>query len=182
MKKKMFSAIMVLFLLAMHGCSLIEENITGASVHNEFQELEPSAWVEYTPLVQEYFYYRTQAVLHNDIDVLWNRYPHLSTGSSVETGVNSESYEVTSLIDVFELIDANVAMEGFGRLRANQVSEQELILLANSGIEYVTHDFDVTGGEILIELHFRYEDNEWVLIKTDEYTLPEYKEFIKNNK
>lgn len=182
MKKRIHSTVIFIFLLGLcGGCSFITGNAAGTSVHNEFEELEPSDWVEYTPLVQEYFYYRTQAVLHNDIAKLWNRYPNLQTGANFEKGVNSEEYELTSLNNGFEILDANVAMEGFGRLRAKQASDDELILLANSGIEYVTENFDVTGGEILIELHFRFEDNEWQLVKTDEYTLPEYKEFIKNN-
>lgn len=34
-------------------------------------------------------------------------------------------------------------------------------------------------GGILIKIFLEQKDNQWTVVKTDEYTLPEYKEWVK---
>jgi hypothetical protein len=40
-------------------------------------------------------------------------------------------------------------------------------------------DFDISGGELLIEVLLQKKDDGWTVVQTDEYTLEEYKEWIK---
>ncbi|KKO52701.1 hypothetical protein [Paenibacillus sp. DMB20] len=50
---------------------------SGSSV---FVEPSPAQWEEYIKVVREYFHLRTKAVLHKDMEILWNRYPDLKKG------------------------------------------------------------------------------------------------------
>ncbi|HHY73624.1 MAG TPA: hypothetical protein GX497_10460 [Bacillus bacterium] len=45
-------------------------------------------------------YYRTQAVIKNDITTLWERYPYLKDNIDRTQGINVEKDEVESLNDV----------------------------------------------------------------------------------
>lgn len=39
--------------------------------------------------VREYFYYRKEAVVKDDVQILWYRYPGLKQGNDFSTGVNA---------------------------------------------------------------------------------------------
>ncbi|MED4532441.1 hypothetical protein ABET51_08550 [Metabacillus fastidiosus] len=56
------------------------------------------------------------------------------------------------------------------------ISEKETIVLVHGGIGYVRNDFTESGGEISIKLFLEREEDRWNIVKTDEYTLAEYKE------
>ncbi|MBP1934225.1 hypothetical protein [Ammoniphilus resinae] len=165
----------VIFMLGIFGLL----GCNASQGQNSFIEPEPSDWVEWIKPVREYMYYRTQAVLQNDVQVLWDRYPLLESSSSRQNGVNTEKYEVESLNDSFKLIDANFSEEGYERIKVKQLSDQEAVILVHGGIGYLRDDFEESGGEILIELYVEEKDHHWTVVKTDEYTLEEYKEWIK---
>ncbi|WP_374724438.1 hypothetical protein [Calidifontibacillus erzurumensis] len=40
-------------------------------------------------------------------------------------------------------------------------------------------DFEETGGEYLMKVFLKRNGEQWDVVKTDEYTLLEYKEWIK---
>lgn len=44
------------------------------------------------------------------------------------------------------------------------------------GITYLRDDFGESGGEYLFKIYLEHKDNRWAVIKTDEYTLHEFKE------
>lgn len=145
-----------------------------------FIEPDSSDWVQYIVPVREYLYYRTNAVLQDNIDVLWKRYPHLKINIDRKTGVNIEKFEVQSLNESFHLIDANFSVEGWERIKIKETNDNQAIVLVHGGIGYLREDFEESGGEILIKLFLEREDDQWIVVKTDEYLLHEYKEWLKN--
>jgi hypothetical protein len=58
------------------------------------------------------------------------------------------------------------------------INENEVIVLVHGSIVYLRNDFDESGGEYLIKVFLKQEDKHWTVVKTDEYTLPEYKEWL----
>lgn len=177
---------MVILCLSLFGCNSNQKNQTPdkqsqvKSGNEGFIEPEPSEWVNYIKPVREYFYYRTNAVLKGDIQILWDRYPDLRNNPDPKTGVNNEKYEVESLHKSFSLIDANFHLESRERMKIKTISEKEVIVLVHGGIGYLRDDFDVSGGEMLIKLFLEHQENQWTVVKTDEYLLHEYKQWIKN--
>lgn len=167
---------MVLTLLL--GC----QNNTNTIVQEGFVEPDPTQWVEYSKPVREYMYYRTQAVVDNDINVLWNRYPALKEQVDNQKGINVEKFEVGSINEGFKLIDANFDMESYEPIKVDVKSEDEVVVLVHGSIVYVRDDFEESGGEYLIELNLQRTDSQWTVVKTDEYTLSEYKEWMKEKK
>lgn len=151
---------------------------SGGSV---FVEPSPAQWEEYIKVVREYFHLRTKAVLHKDMEILWNRYPDLKKGTDSKKGINVEKNDVQNTRD-FNLIDANVQEESHEKIKVREIKENQAIVRAHGSLIYVKDDFDVAGGELLIHLHLERRDGRWTVVKSDEYTLPEYKEWIKNSK
>ncbi|RXT03879.1 hypothetical protein [Ammoniphilus sp. CFH 90114] len=168
------------------GCDSIQETQTQEnpsqvkSDTEEFSEPEPSEWVQYMKPVREYFYYRTHAAVKGDIQILWNRYPDLKNNVDPKTGVNNEEFEVISLRESFTLIDANFDPESYERIKVKMVNDKEVIVLVHGHIGYLRDDFDDSGGEILIKLFLEQKENQWTVVKTDEYLIHEYKEWLKN--
>ncbi len=158
-----------------------EENPSSLTKDLEgFVEPEPTDWVEYSKPVREYMYYRTQAVLNNDINILWEKYPKLMKNSDQKEGVNVEKYEVESLNEGFDLLDANFNIEGYERMKVKTINENEIIVLVHGGIGYLRTDLDESGGEYLIKLYLEDKENQWTVVKTDEYLIHEYKEWLKD--
>jgi hypothetical protein len=184
MKKCLIASLIVMILLSLLGC---QQNKTQSDTSNGkediegFLEPEPSDWVKYIKPVNEYLYYRTQAVVNNDINILWDQYQALKNNIDLNLGVNVEKYEVESLNEGFELIDANFNIESYERIKVKKISDHEVIVLIHSSITYLRDDFEDSGGEYLIKVFLENEDNHWTVVKTDEYTLPEYKEWVKHN-
>ena len=182
MRKYLFGILMAAIVCSLFGCQqnpgetvnqIKEESVAG------FIEPEASDWVKYNKLIMKYMYYRTQAVIHNDISLLWNQYPDLKVDYDFQKGVNVEKYEVESLNKGFKLIDANFSIESRDRLKVKVVNDEEVIVLVRGGIGYVRNDFDESGGELLIEISLKLKNDRWTVVKTDEYTITEYKELIK---
>ena len=124
-------------------------------------------------------YYRTQAVINNDISIIWEIYPELKKNIDLEKGVNVEKHEVESLNQGFDLLDANYNIESYERIKVNAINDNEVIVLVHGNIVYLRNDFDESGGEYLMKVFLILKDNQWTVVKTDEFTLPEYKEWLE---
>lgn len=182
MKNFLIGSLMLVILLSLLGCQKNKtqtENINVKDDMEGFVEPDPSDWVEFIKPVTEYMYYRTQAVLNKDINILWDKYQALKDNIDLKKGVNVEKYEVESLNESFELIDANFNIEGNERIKVKTINDDEVIVLIHGGIAYLRNDFGDSGGEYLIKVFLEQKDNHWTVVKTDEYTLPEYKEWYK---
>lgn len=142
-------------------------------------DIEPSDWVKYMKPIREYMYYRTQAVLHQDINRLWERYPMLQTNIDRDKGINVEQFELESLTGT-DYLDANFDIESNDRIKIQTISEHEVMVLVHGKVTYMAADFEEAGWEFLMEVYMTYHDNQWMVSKTDEYTIPEYKEWVKN--
>ncbi|PAQ15728.1 hypothetical protein CD798_05165 [Bacillaceae bacterium SAOS 7] len=182
MKNYLFPSLLVVLILSLLGC---QQNAT--KTENEkttedaagFIEPESSDWVKYNKAVTKYMYYRTQAVVNNDIHLLWSHYPDLENNYDFKKGINVEKDEVESLNENFQLIDANYSIESHERMKVKTINDDEVIVLVHGGIGYLRDDFEESGGELLIEIILKRKNNEWIVVKTDEYTQPEYKEWLK---
>ncbi|WP_075618603.1 hypothetical protein [Paenisporosarcina indica] len=182
MKNFLIGSLMIVILLSLLGCQQNKTQTENNSVQEGmkgFVEPEPSDWVKYIKPITEYMYYRTQAVVNNDINILWDQYQALKDNIDLKQGINVEKYEVESLNESFELIDANFNIESNGRIKVKTINDNEVIVLIHSGIAYLRNDFGDSGGEHLIKVFLEQKDNHWTVVKTDEYTLPEYKEWVK---
>jgi hypothetical protein len=174
MKKFLLGSLMIIISLSLLGCD--------KNTKLTFVEPEPSDWVEYMKPLREYMYYRTQSVLNNDINILWDKYEGLKDNIDRKVGINAEKYEVESLNENQKFIDANYNIESYDKIKVNKSNDKEVAVLVRGSITYLGNDFDESGGEYLIKVFLMHKDNEWTVVKTDEYTLSEYKEWIKENK
>ncbi|MFB4166901.1 hypothetical protein [Virgibacillus sp. JSM 102003] len=182
MKTFHFWGLMVVLLLSLLGCqqnSVLSDDLNSKKDLQGFVEPEPSDWVKYTKPVREYMYHRTQAVINNDINILWERYPELKENIDSEKGVNVEKNEVESLNHGFDLVDANYNIESYERIKVNAINDNKVTVLVHGSIVYLRDDFDESGGEYLMKVFLKQNDNQWTVEKTDEYTLPEYKEWLQ---
>lgn len=185
MKKRNRSLSILLLSFILAGCQPDQANLADRqqqvqpeSGSKEFIEPEPGEWVKYIKIVREYMHYRTKAVVNRDVEILWERYPDLKTNIDPKTGQNSEKEKVDSLRG-FTLIDANFSEESRERIKVKTVSETKAIVLVHGGVGYVKSDFEEAGGELLIKLFLERKGNQWTVVKTDEYTEAEYKEWMK---
>ncbi|MGC6586500.1 hypothetical protein ACPV3A_16230 [Paenibacillus sp. Dod16] len=174
--------IIIVLFVSLIGCqqnTSSTENLTAESDLAGFVEPEPSDWVKYITPVREYMYYRTQAVVNKDIHILWDHYPDLKENVDLKLGINIEKNEVESLNQHVHLLDANYNIEGYERMKVKTISDHKVEVLIHASIVYMRDDFDESGGEHLIKLYLEHKNNHWAVVKTDEYTLPEYKEWMK---
>ncbi|MRX72421.1 hypothetical protein GJU40_09685 [Bacillus lacus] len=182
MKTFHFCSLIVVLLLSLLGCqqnSVLSNDLHFKNDIEGFVEPESSDWVKYTKPVREYMYHRTQAVINNDINILWVRYPELKENIDPVKGVNVEKNEVESLNQGFDLLDANYNIESYERIKVNAINDNEVTVLVHGSIVYLRDDFDESGGEYLIKVFLKQNDSQWNVVKTDEYTLPEYKKWLQ---
>ena len=177
MKKWFLACVIVVLSVSISGC---QQTVKSAK-DNGFVEPEPSDWVKYNTLIMEYMYHRTQAVLKNDNEILWGKYPELRNNIDVQQGINVESEEVESFNQNFVLLDANYQIESYDRIKVKIINENEVIVLVHGSIFYLRNDFSEAGGEYLIEVFLEREGESWTVVKTDEYTLSEYKDWVSEN-
>lgn len=182
MKKCLSGIIIAAILFSLFGC---QPNTVETVSQNKkedaegFIEPEPSDWVKYNKMVLKYMYYRTQAVINDDINLLWNQYPDLKSGYDLQKGVNVEKDEVESVNKSFKLIDANYSIQGNDMMKVKVINDEEVIVLVHGGIGYLHKDYGESGGELLIEITLKVKNDRWTVVRTDEYTEPEYKEWMK---
>lgn len=175
-------SILIVLFVSLIGCqqnTTSTENLTNELEIEGFVEPEPSDWVKYITPVREYMYYRTQAVVNKDIHILWDHYPDLKENIDHKQGVNIEKYEVESLNQNVNLLDANYNIEDYERIKVKSINDNNVEVLIHASMIYLRDDFDESGGEYLIKLFLEHKNNHWTVVKTDEYTLPEYKEWMK---
>ena len=156
------------------------ENLNAEEDMKDFIEPEPSEWVKYSKIVREYLYYRTQAVVNNDIQILWNQYPSLKADVDINKGINGEKEEMESLNKHFDLIDANYDIESYDRMKVNSIDDQNVVVLVHGSIVYLRKDFDESGGEYVLKIFLEKTNSHWTVVKTDEYTQGEYKEWFNS--
>ena len=156
------------------------ENLNAEGNLKDFIEPEPSDWVKYSKIVREYMYYRTQAVVKNDIQILWNQYPRLKNDIDFNEGVNVEKEEMESLNKHFDLIDANYNIESYDRMKIKTIDDENAIVLVHGSIVYLRKDFDESGGEYVMKIFLEKTNSQWTVVKTDEYTQEEYKEWFNS--
>ena len=77
MKKRYFGILILLSLMLLSGCESGIEEVKAKQDPDGFFEPEAGEWVEYIKPLREYMYLRTKAVLQDDIDLLWDRFPDL---------------------------------------------------------------------------------------------------------
>ncbi|OLO39386.1 hypothetical protein BTR23_10140 [Alkalihalophilus pseudofirmus] len=183
MKNFLLGSIIVVFLLSLLGChhnsTSSDDFNTQKEIIRGFVEPEPSDWVDYIKPIREYMYHRTQAVINNDIQILWQKYPELKHNIDLEQGVNIEKYELKPLNEGFDLLDANYNIESYDRIKVKSINEDEVIVFVHGSIGYLRNDFEESGGEYLLKIFLKQIDSQWTVVKTDEYTLPEYKEWLQ---
>lgn len=181
--KKFRLGIFIIFLsLLLVGCQqklAIPDVLDTKNDVEGFVEPELSDWVQYIKPVREYMYLRTQALLKNDINILWERYPALKEHINLAEGINVEQNELESLNKGHRLVDANYDIENYERIKVKTLNENEVIILVHGSILYLADDFEESGGEFLMQLFLRRNGDNWDVVKTDEYTLPEYKEWVQ---
>lgn len=177
MRRGLGSLLTVFLVMFLIGCQPSAENETRSleAADDGFVEAESSDREQFLKMVTAYLHYRTQAVLNNDIDVLWDQYPYLQEGIDRERGINAEKFEVASLNTNREWVDANFDPERYGRIRVNKTGADAAIVRMHGSILYVSRDFGESGGEYVIDIHLQKKDHAWTVVKTDEFTLPEYK-------
>lgn len=146
----------------------------------DFIDPDSSDWVKYSKIVREYFYYRTQAVVKNDLEILWNQYPSLKDDVDINKGINVEKEEMESLNKHFDLIDANYDIQSYDRIKVNTIDDYNVVVLVHGSIVYLRRDFDESGGEHLMKIFLEKIGNQWTVVKTDEYTQGEYKEWFNS--
>ncbi len=176
--KKLLLMLFLACLIFSAGCSISDT----VNESEEFMEPEPSEWVVFNEVLTEYFHYRTQSVIKNDIDVLHERYPILSENISLEEGINIEENELKSYNEGLTLIDANYSLEQYDRLKVRKINSDEAVLLVHGSNLYVTREYGESGGEFLMEVYLRKDQGSWEIIKTDEYTLSEYHAWLEEQK
>ncbi|MDX1771237.1 MAG: hypothetical protein R3328_06895, partial [Planococcaceae bacterium] len=95
-------------------------------------------------------------------------------------GVNVEKEEMESLNKHFDLIDANYNIESYGRMKVNMIDDQNAIVLVHGSTVYLRKDFDESGGEYVMKIFLEKTNSQWTVVKTDEYTQEEYKEWFNS--
>ncbi|MFX3636917.1 MAG: hypothetical protein ACE3L7_29955 [Candidatus Pristimantibacillus sp.] len=178
MKDFLIGSMVVVILLSLLGCqqniNQTEKLISKEEIQGFF-ELESSDWAKYLKPVTEYMYYRTQATVNKDINLLWNKYPDLKENIDQKQGINIEKFEVDFFKESFDLLDANFNIEKYGKIKVKNVNDTEVIVLVHGSVEYIRNDFDISGGEHLIKVFLKQKENYWQVVKTDEHTLSELK-------
>ena len=142
---------------------------------SDFSELDPETYVTLMPAIREYFYYRKQAVINGNTEELWQHYPELSQDIDVEAGINAEKFHIQNYQGL-QPFDGNIFPEYYDRLIIHETPEGFEVLL--HGMElYLWRDgnnFDESGGEFIILLYLRLENEVWTVYKTDQVTMMEW--------
>ncbi|MFM6324976.1 MAG: hypothetical protein ACKPH1_03530 [Microcystis panniformis] len=142
---------------------------------SSFTEPDPETFVALMPALREYFYYRKQAVITSNIEELWTHFPELKNEVSIEQGIN-----IVTNYQSLKPFDGNIFPEHYERLRVKFTNGKVEVLV--HGMELYTwldenNKFEDSGGEFKIVLYLHMKDGHWVVYKTDEVTLSEWKQF-----
>ena len=153
--------------------------VVTSSSTSDFIEPAPETFVTFMPTVLEYFYYRKQAIITNNIEALWKQYPELKNNVNVEQGINSEEFTVKNYQGL-KPFDGNISPEHYERFKVKVTNGQAEVLV--HGMELYTFldendNFQESGGEFKIILYLQMINGRWVVHKTDEVTIGEWQQF-----
>jgi hypothetical protein len=141
----------------------------------DFTVPEPEVWVMLMKPVREYFYYRKEAVVKDDVQILWYRYPGLKQGNDFSTGVNAEVF----LVDMYRQLkpfDGNIFPEYYDKIKVIMGNGKAEVLV--HGLELFLYkdeagQYDDSGGEFKIVLFLSSQGNQnWTVDKTIDITGP----------
>lgn len=170
--------VLVALIIFLSSCSPVQFH-TETPNSAGFSEPNPETFVAIMPTVREYFYYRKQAVTANDIELFWAQYPELQNNVNIEQGINSEELTAKSYQSL-NPFDGNISPEHYERIKVKVTDGQAEVLV--HGMELYTYldennQLEESGGEFKIVLYMNMKSGRWVIYKTDEVTLGEWKDF-----
>jgi hypothetical protein len=186
MKTKPLFTVLVASTIFLASCSPVNlsaptsaPSFTASSSASDFIEPDPETFVAFMPTVLEYFYYRKQAIITNNIETFWIQYPELKNDVNIEQGINSEKCTVTNYQGL-KPFDGNISPEHYERFKVKLTNGQAEVLV--HGMELYTwldenNKFEESGGEFKIILYLHMKDGRWVMYKTDEVTIGEWQQF-----
>ncbi len=155
-------------------------NVTTSLSTSGFIEPDPEIYVALMPALREYYYYRKQAVITNNIEELWAQFPELRNDVDLGQGINSEEFIVTNYQSL-KPFDGNIFPEHYERFKVKFTNEQQVEVLVHGMELYTSLDeknkFEDSGGEFKVVLYLHIKDNRWVVYKTDEVTMTEWQQF-----
>lgn len=145
----------------------------------DFQDPDPEIYVSLMPAIREYFLYRKQAIILNDMTAFYERYPDLTSNTDMARGINNEAHIVTSIAGV-NPFDGDISIEHYERIKVFQTGTETQVLVHGNELYLWKNDeneFDHSGGEFKIVLFMRDQDGTWQIYKTDQVTIAEWKDF-----
>jgi hypothetical protein len=132
----------------------------------------PQQSSKFEPVMNRYFYFRKQAVVTRDLEVLQREYPELKQGTDKQAAINAES-DVIDRYRGLEIIDGDIEPEHYSRFLAHEDGDKAVLLV--NGLElYLRQNFEDAGGQLQILLFLERRDGVWTVVKTDETTTAEY--------
>lgn len=120
--------------------------------------------------VQEYYDRYGEALVACDVRPLWERYPALASGTDLAAGINIEGVHVKGWCGT-GVIATRFELERVAPLRIH--AHGDTVDVTAHGFE----TFDTPGGsagEFQTTITLRKVDGEWMVVRTDEVTLPEW--------
>jgi len=145
----------------------------------EFFRPDPETYVRVLPAVLEYFYYRKQAMIAGNVEILWEKYPELKNDTDFSKGINLEGFHISNYHGL-KLFDGNIFPEAYEPIKVN-VKPDEIRVLVHGMELYLFLDkngeFTESGGEIKIVLYLHMKNGHWVVFKTDEVLQSEWQRF-----
>lgn len=143
-----------------------------------FIEPDPSTFVKILPSLVEYFYYKKQAMIAGDPEILWKRYPDLKQGEDIYTGINTEAWTI-GIYNSLDPFDGNMIIEYYERFKVKDSGNQIEVFI--HGLELYTfindNKFQDSGGEFKIFITLVEQDGNLTVIKTDRVTQAEWQQF-----
>ncbi len=141
-----------------------------------FAEPDPETWVMLMKPVREYLYYRKQAVISGDPQILWDRYPAMAFGRDPAHGIDNEAFMIGNF-QALKPFDGNIAPEAYDRIRVVLGEDGTAQVLVHGMELYLYVDpaggFDESGGEFKLVLFlFSRDDQAWTVCKTVDITGP----------
>jgi len=173
LRMKNFRVVVMISLIFLLACTpAADDRFT------EFSKPDPEIYVELMPVIREYFYYRKQAVLKSEMDVLYDRYPALETDINIDQGINIEASQVHHMQSLAPF-DGDIFPEYYEKIRVWE-EEDEVQFLVHGMALYLFMNpeglFSESEGEFMMVIYAKYQGGNWQISKTDEVTLGEWKD------
>lgn len=137
---------------------------------------DPALAAELMPVINEYLDLRIQAVVSGSTDALWARFPDLSRERDPARGINAEPEHVEGF-RTLKPISGRIDPEHYEVIKF--AATQREVRADLHGMElYRWREPSGTesdaGGEFMLSIHLREQENGWQVVKTDEVTLTEH--------